>query len=271
VEHPGDYRLKEEPGNTFLTLGGGKQRYMGWGELLRVSQRMPAPRGPVTARLMARAAEPVHLHLEICEKHLLYNAGCLVGNGTVPAKPGGTRTAKDWQELKFTLPGDPIGGGPWYAPKLVSFSIATDTAQGVVDIDKIELIGADGKSLVDNGDFSQGMQRWFFSSDRNHMPWHIKSVLMNVLFDQGIVGLGLFLLMGIAALWRVALGSAKDHPLGPAIAGGLVGFVVVGLFDSLVDVPRLAFIFYLVLLLGLTVRQPKLRTGSSTSSRAAAA
>ena len=257
IEHPGDYRLKEEPGNTFLTLGGGKQRYMGWGELLRVSQRMPAPRGPVTARLVARAAEPVHLHLEICEKHLLYNAGCLVGNGTVPAKPGGSRTANDWQELKFMLPGDPIGGGPWYAPKLVTFSIATDTAQGVVDIDKIELISADGKSLVDNGDFSQGMQRWFFSSDRNHMPWHIKSVLMNVLFDQGLVGLGLFLLMGIAALWRVVLGSAKDHPLGPAIAGGLVGFVVVGLFDSLVDVPRLAFIFYLVLLLGLTVRQPK--------------
>lgn len=77
---------------------------------------------------------------------------------------------------------------------------------------------------------------------------------MNVLFDQGSVGLLLFSAMLLAALWRVSVGTAKDHPLAPGIGGGLVGFVLVGLFDSLVDVPRLAFVFYVVLLLGLTLR-----------------
>jgi hypothetical protein len=245
---------------------------------------MRAPQGPVRVELMARATHPVNLHLEICEKHLLYNAGCLTGGATLQGKPAAsaaaptadaapkpgaatiTGTAGDWQTVKVMLTGKDIGDGPWYAPKLVSFSLATDTPQGVVDIDKIQLTGAQGQPLLDNGDFSQGMQRWFFSSDRNHMPWHIKSVLMNVLFDQGAVGLALFTLMGLAALWRVVLGTARDHPLGPAIAGGLVGFVVVGLFDSLVDVPRLAFVFYLVLLLGLTVRQG--RSKSSSDARA---
>jgi hypothetical protein len=251
IEHPGDYRLKTEAGNTYLTLGGGKQSYMGWGELLRVSQRMPAPRGAVTVNLMARTLQPVNLHLEVCEKHLLYNAGCLLGNIAVKSNPG------EWQPLQVVLKGNALSGGDWYAPRLVAFSVATDTAQGVVDIDMVRMTDGQGRPLLDNGDFSNGLQRWFFSSDRNHMPWHIKSVLMNVLFDQGIVGLVLFVAMGLVAMWRVVLGRGRDHALGPAIAGSLVGFVVVGLFDSLVDVPRLAFAFYLVLLLGLTVRQSR--------------
>ncbi|APW38301.1 hypothetical protein RD110_14800 [Rhodoferax koreense] len=253
-EHPGDYRLKSEPGNTYLTIGGGKQRYMGWGEMLRISQRIAPPTVPAKVSFMARAAQPVYLHLEVCQKHLLYNADCLLGSTTLDVKPD---SKGQWQQVNVPLQGKELSASAWYAPRLTVFSIATGTAEGVVDIDRITLTDGQGRSLLDNGDFSQGLQRWFFSSDRNHMPWHIKSLLMNVLFDQGLVGLALFGLLGITALWRVVLGSAKDHALAPAIAGGLIGFVVVGLFDSLVDVPRLAFLFYLVLMLGLSVRPGK--------------
>jgi hypothetical protein len=83
------------------------------------------------------------------------------------------------------------------------------------------------------------------------------------------VGLALFVAMGLAALWRVTLGRAKDHPLAPGIAGGLVGFVVVGLFDSLLDVPRLAFAFYLVLLLGMTLRHTRPPVAAKPSRNAA--
>jgi hypothetical protein len=247
-EHPGDYRLASQNGQPYLVLGGGRQAYMGWGEVLRISQRIAAPAGPVQVSLKLRAAKPVDLQLEVCEKHLLYNAGCLLGG--VNFKP----TGSDWQTLRLPLTGGPADGGDWYAPRLVVFSIATSTALGLVDVADIHLTDAAGRELLDNGDFAQDLRRWSFSSDRNHMPWHIKNLLMNVLFDQGLAGLALFLALVAAAVWRVALGKAKDHPLAPGIAGGLVGFVVVGLFDSLLDVPRLAFVFYLVLLLGLTVR-----------------
>nr|WP_315240273.1 hypothetical protein [uncultured Albidiferax sp.] len=249
TEHPGDYRLKSEGGNTYLVLGGGKQRYMGWGEILRVSQRIRAPQGPISVALRVRTANELGLHLEVCEKHLLYNGGCFVGASGVKSMPG------VWQDLRIPLGGKNLAGGDWYAPRMVAFSIATGTPRALLDVDNIQLLGPDGRQLLDNGDFSEDMQRWFFSSDRNHMPWHMKNVFMNVLFDQGGVGLLLFSAMLLAALWRVSVGTAKDHPLAPGIAGGLVGFVVVGLFDSLVDVPRLAFMFYVVLLLGLTVRQ----------------
>ncbi len=249
TEHPGDYRLKNENGNNYLVLGGGQQKYMGWGEILRVSQRMRAPEGPVTVDLRVRTASAISLHLEVCEKHLLYNGTCFVGGGAVKPMPG------VWQTLRIPLAGKQLGGSGGVAPRLVVFSIATGTPLGLLDVDKLQLTGPDGRELLDNGDFTEDMQRWFFSSDRNHMPWHIKNMFMHVLFDQGAVGLLLFSAMLLAALWRVSVGSAKDHPLAPGIGGGLVGFVLVGLFDSLVDVPRLAFVFYLVLLLGLTVRQ----------------
>ncbi|WP_295951443.1 hypothetical protein [Rhodoferax sp.] len=261
TEHPGDYRLKSQNGNTYLVLGGGKQQYMGWGEILRVSQRIRAPEGPVTVALRVRTANELGLHLEVCEKHLLYNGGCILASTVVKPMPG------VWQDMRVPLAGNDLGGSNWFAPRLVAFSIATDTALGLLDVDNIQLLGPDGRQLLDNGDFSADMQRWFFSSDRNHLPWHIKNVFMNVLFDQGGVGLLLFSAMLLAALWRVTMGSAKDHPLAPGIGGGLVGFVLVGLFDSLVDVPRLAFVFYVVLLLGLTVRQATVARSASSGRR----
>lgn len=263
IEHPGDYRLASQEGNNYLVLAGGKQRYMGWGEILRVSQRILPPTGPVSVTLSVRVTKPVNVHLEVCEKHLLYSAGCLLGGVYVEPKTTG------WQSFQVPLKGSELRSDDWFAPKLVSFSVATDSAQGLVDVDNIQLQSADGRELLDNGDFSHDLQRWFFSSDRNHLPWHIKNVFMNTLFDQGGVGLALFIAMGMAALWRVTLGRAQDHPLAPGIAGGLVGFVVVGLFDSLLDVPRLAFLFYFVLLLGMTLRHTSPAVAAKPSRRAA--
>jgi len=248
TEHPGDYRLKSQDGNTYLVLGGGKQKYMGWGDILRVSQRIRSPEGPVTVALRVRTAHELGLHLEVCEKHLLYSGACLLQGTSVKPMRG------VWQDLRIPLAGNALGGGDWYAPRLVVFSIATDTPLGLLDVDNIQLLGPDGRELLDNGDFSESMRRWFFSSDQHHLPWHIQNVFMNVLFDQGAAGLLLFSAMLLAALWRVSVGTAKNHPLAPGIGGGLVGFALVGLFDSLVEVPRLAFVFYVVLLLGLTVR-----------------
>jgi O-antigen ligase len=96
--------------------------------------------------------------------------------------------------------------------------------------------------------------QWFFSTDRHHMPWHAKSLIVHLLFEQGLLGLGLAGLMVTAALWRCTVGHARNHPLAPALAGSLLGFVVVGLFDSLVDAPRVAFLFWCVCLLALGLR-----------------
>lgn len=263
AEHPGDYRLVSGDRNTFLTITAG-QHLTGWGEILRLSQRVDVPVAPVQVTADVRAAGEISLHFEVCEKHLLYNASCLIRQIHAKPQPG------EWQRVHVQLDGKGVSHGAWYAPRLLMFSMAMSTRGGRADIDNVTLTDARGRQLLANGDFADGMARWFFSSDRHHMPWHIKSVFMNVLFDQGVAGLVLWLALCAGAMWRVCLGPAREHPLAPPLAGALAGFLVVGLFDSLLDVPRVAFVFYFLLLLALTVRAPRAASARAGSGNAGA-
>lgn len=256
LEHTGDYRLKQDGENAYLTLTGGLH-VNGWGEIFRMSQRVSVPgKAPVVA-VRVRAAKDIGLHFEVCEKHLLYGQNCLTKQLGIKGKPG------VWQELQVVLQGDGASRGSWYAPRLLMFSMAMESRGGVADIDHVALTSADGRQLLVNGDFSNNLAHWFFTSDKHHMPWHIKSMPMNVMFEQGVVGLALWCLLMGGALWRVSMGSARQHPLAPALAASMVGFFVVGLFDSLLDVPRLAWLFYLLVLMALAL--PPLRLQRSKS------
>ena len=241
---PGDYRLATEDDNAYLALIAGNH-VMGWGEILRISQRIdvPAP-GPVEVRLMARTKGPSGLHVEICVKHLLYDAGCAAKHTKIPD------TAGRWQPVAVLLPAVPQPSGAWYVPRQVTFSIATTQADGLTQVDRLQATATDGQQLLTNGDFENGMAHWFFTSDRNHMPWHMKSMVMHLVFEQGLLGAGMVLLLLLLVMLRLAFGNARRHALAPAIVAGLAGFLVVGLFDSVLDVPRLALMFYFVLLVG---------------------
>ncbi|WP_460537040.1 hypothetical protein [Chitinimonas naiadis] len=242
---PGSYRVAEQAGNAYLVLAG-PRHVLGFGELFRISQRVPIIHdGAYSVALDVRLKEDATLHLEVCEKHLLYNAGCALQSIALKA------AENTWQPLSLRLDTQNLSGGEWYAPRLGFFSIAVDTRGKVMEIDNIQLQDARGRSLLANGDFSSGMKRWFFTSDRQHLPWHIKNLLLNVLFDQGLLGLLLFLAVLTAALWRLLAGAAQTNPIAPYLGAALVAFMVVGAFDSLLDVPRLAFLFYVLLILGL--------------------
>ena len=246
TDAPGDYALRGTPGEPTLALSAGRHM-LGWGELLRVSQRVRVPRQPVQVELKVKADRPTGVHLELCEKHLLYNGACLLKDVEVPA------TGSNWQTIHTPLDGAGVSAGHPFAPRLLNFSIGNKAQGTLLEVRDVRLLEAGGEDLLVNGDFSHGMAHWFFSSDRNHLPWHLKNVFVHVLFDQGLFGLCVFVLMLVGALWRLVFGSARAHPLAPAIAAALCGFVMVGLFDSLVDVPRDAFVFYFLLLQGLTL------------------
>ena len=248
-KRPGDYRLHDEGGNTYLTLVAGTHP-MGWGELLRVSQRVQPPVGPAFVRFDVRTAQPLTLHFDVCMKHLLYASGCLIKELKVAPLPG------VWQTVQTELAGNQLSRGEWYAPKLAAFSVAAENSDRRTEIDNLVLAGADGRNLLANGDFSDGMARWFFTSDRNHLPWHIKNVALHLLIEQGVIGLVLWCALLLGALWRVTFGHARAHHLAPGIAGGLAAFAAVGAFDSLLDVPRVAFLFYFLTLLALTLKSP---------------
>lgn len=243
-EHPGDYRRKSEGGIAYLTLTGGLHSN-DVGEIFRVTQRILEPVLPAVVRMRVRADRDVTVHLEICEKQLIYGRSCLVRQTGVKGHAG------TWQTVQVELQGSGPTRGDWYAPRLLAFSMAIESRGGTADIGDVALTGADGRQLLTNGDFSDDMAHWFFSSDRRHLAWHIKSMVLNVLFEQGLVGSTLLGLMLAGAFWRACRGAGRSNPLAPAIVASLTGFLFVGLFDSLLDVPRVAWLFYLLLLLTL--------------------
>jgi hypothetical protein len=252
----GDHRLIEDAsGESHLRLSGGRH-VLDWGEFYRVSQRLAPSAVPVVLRLKMRTEQAAQLHVEVCAKQLLYDDGCVTAKHSVKQRAEG---AGAWRQLQLPFTSRPLDAGTWWAPRPLVFSVAVANRGAVIDVDELSLLDASGRELLLNGDFSSGLSRWFFSSDRHHLPWHIKSLPLHVLFDQGVFGLVIHALLAIGALWRVTVGSGRGHPLAPPLAAGLVGLLVIGLFDSVIDAPRIAFVYYLLLLVALTLPRPPRR------------
>lgn len=250
-EFPGSFHYNRRDGAAFVTLTAPRIKYLSWGEYYRLSQRVDLAPGIFRLRIQVRSTNiRTGLQVEICEKQLLYNANCAV---VVP----NLEPSNDWQTLAATLDTRLVRGGSWVFGKPLFFAIAATEAGAIVDVRKIELLAPDGTDMLVNGDFGDRTARWFSSSDKHHLPYHMKNMVLGVLFDQGLVGVVLFGLVVGGALLRTSVGRARLHPDAPFVAAALVGFLVVGAFDTLLDVPRLAFLFYVVAIIGLALRSPR--------------
>ena len=257
-DYTGDYRLLapaagRDGAAVVLTSG---RHELGGGALFRFSQRVsPAFSAAPLLRLRLRNDAPVKIEAEVCSKHLLYPSDCSSAQVGVAGKKG------IWQSIELRFKGEMPGGGAWYAPQLIVFSIALGSNLNHAEIDDIELIDASGANLLSNGHFERGLAHWYFSSDRLHLPFHAKNMALHLLFEQGLLGLLAASLLLAGAIWRVSLGAARRHVLAPALAAALVGVLVVGLADSVLDMPRAAFLTWL--LAGLALSLPAGRNARS--------
>lgn len=255
-DQTGDYRLiARQDGGQAVALSSGKQPE-GWAQTLRFSQRMASPAaGPVVLELNVRVDQPMQLGADICEKHLIYAGACVATS--LDVKP----VASPWQRITLKLapskPGAPaLTGGAWYAPRLTVFSVQVSSTGQRVEIDDLRLTDAYGKPLLRNGDFERGLAHWFISSDRKHLPWHAKNLGLHLLIEQGVAGLLAFVLLVAVALWRVSLGAARRHALAPLLGAALLSMLVVGMVDSLLDMPRISFMLLLLAAAALMLRSP---------------
>lgn len=223
---------------------------LSWGDMLRVSQVVPQAFGDAwTAEFDIRTKQPQDVHVELCGKHLLYSAGCAIAS--VPIRPGGEG---GWQHIVVKLKeGGPVSHGPWYAPQRTFFAIAVGSERAVADIDHLRLLDASGVDKLRNGDFEQGSDFWFFSSDRDHLPWHAKNVFIHLLLEQGLLGLAAFGLTLLAAAVRLVR-LAPRWPLAPYFLASLAGLLTIGMVDSLLDMPRLTTLICVVLFVTLVYR-----------------
>lgn len=258
AERPGSHAWQrlDDRGDGQLTLTG-PGHVAGWGEIYRFSQRVPALPGrwQVDARL--RPSGELRLHVEICAKHLLYDAGCSTGSQVLRPQSG------TWQTVSIRTDGSVTPAGPQGLPTLAMFSIAVATAGAKLEIDQLRLIAPDGREIGRNPGFQDGLAGWFFSSDRHHLPWHAKNLGLHLLIEQGAIGLVAFSLLMIGALARLARRDAG--PMAGTLAGALTGFLVVGLFDSLLDAPRVAWVCYLLAAWALLAPRTAVRQAAQTA------
>jgi hypothetical protein len=228
----------------------------------QMAQRIAAPEpaadaaAPVAVlRLLARSSEPgAGLRASICGRT------CVTASATLgkPVKPG------QWQNVALRFNGPPPDTGPWWLPRPVVFALGAQPATTTVQVDQLSLTDGQGMELLDNGGFDGGLAHWYLVGDPPFGPWHLQNAGVHLLFEQGLLGLAAWAAACGVALWRLTVGVARQRSLAPPLAAALLGALVLGLWDSLFDLPRAAFLGGCLLAAALGVadhRQHRKRKG----------
>lgn len=242
------YRYLDQAGNRWLRLAAGEYA-AGYGELLRIWQTVqPEPGADYQLAIDVRTDSPMaFVHVRLCERQLLYPVNCMaMPLRRLPAGP-------QWQRLSMPLHAGVLGSRT--AP--VRLELAVEGQRATVEVDNVSLRRmADGAEMLRNGDFSETNDYWFFSSDRHHLPWHIKSLPLNLYFEMGWPGLAGAAILLLATCVPLLRRAGRQHADVDAAAwlAAIAGVQLVGSFDSLIDVPRITVLYLLVL--GAAALQP---------------
>jgi hypothetical protein len=243
-EFSGAVQRHTEPGSevqTFVRLKGPAARQELAGLFVLTQQAGKLLPGPHRVALRMRVQAPVELKLTLCEKHLLYDGDCQ--RASIQLSPGKVA----WQTLEAPLLGPSLGASPWYLPRTGEFSLALASAGGAADLTWIQLADAQGERKLENSDFSEGMAHWFFGARSYFLPWHIDNLFLELLIELGLVGLLLFGALLAGVLHCLLAGAARLQTLSPYLAASLFAALLLGLVSSLMDVPRVALLLWLML------------------------
>ena len=242
---PAMYRIDSENGNQYLKLSSGV------GDSLFMGQNINAtPHTQYLLRVDLRSSKDmVSLAIPICEKSLLYSFRC--SGITVTEKS----TAGQWQHIEQLIDSKEVGepllekvGNLSKRP--VQISLHNSTANNIIDVDNVSLTDSTGSNLIANGDFTQGVDFWFFSTD-NHWPWHIENLPVHVLFDQGWLGVSAFFLLFANAIYNCCRRLPQKNTFAAILLSSFSGYMVVGFLNSPFDYPRLTLLFFLLLFMAL--------------------
>ncbi|WP_291991402.1 hypothetical protein [Candidatus Accumulibacter sp. ACC007] len=231
---------------TYLRLSGPSQdaRRQGAFELLqRVS---PLHDGTYTLAMDLRAPQEARLSVAVCQRHLLYEASC---RGTLVRVPAGDA---QWHHFSLRLNAPAASTAGAWPPALGFLSLRLLAGSGdAIDVAKLHLLDDTGRDLLENGGFSDGLAHWFFAGRHYFVPWHIDNLFLEMLIDQGVCGLLLLLVLLALACVNLLRGPGRTHVLAPFLLATLIAFMTVGVFSSLLDMPRPAFLFFLLLCFAL--------------------
>ena len=130
--------------------------------------------------------------------------------------------------------------------KPLEISIMNRGLKGALDIGKVEIYSPSGQQVIKNPDFSNRFDYWVFSNG-NHLAWHIKNIWVSAFFEGGIIELILLSFL-LASLLRSSYAGIKTsgNPFYLVILSSISAFIIVGLFGSVFDDPRVSWLFFTI-------------------------
>jgi hypothetical protein len=237
TERPSEVTVGRDAEGTFVSLHALTPLYFG--------QKIDPPAvGPMQLRLRVRGDAPVSYI--VCDKVLLYSQNCR-GGQVSPTGPDA------WAPASASVDGTGLGTATVLdiVSRPVELALYTTTG-ATIGFRDVSLRDAAGRELLANGDFREGTDRWLFTDD-DHVAWRIKNQYVMRLFELGIVGLVSLLAvcgLGVAGGVRAAF---RGDPMGGIVAGAIVAFMASGIADDVLEVPKIATVFYLIAFTGMTM------------------
>ena len=206
-------------------------------------------------QLKVRGVENTHeyLILEFCERHVLkYLPECIWSQIEIP------KNTIDWRVFNVKVKLGHLGietfGLTWRKfgqfTRPVEIAILNRGIRQKVDISQISLLDSDGKELLRNGSFENGLDHWFISYG-DHLRWHIKNVFVYIFYEGGVLGLIVLALVLAFVASNLLRRIINRDEFAVLYASALTGIILVGLFDSLFDEPRIALMIWLLIWLSL--------------------
>lgn len=237
---PASYAFEPEGNNRFLRLFPGSPLY--FEQYVGVSSH-----SQYRLELKIRAPTRATIYVYVCEKNLLYSFRC-----AAPIRYN-VESLDKWVEQNTTVNTGEIGRSSglfgWISTRPVKFTLYAPGPESV-DVDDVRFIDISGHNRIDNGNFSAGLDRWFFSTD-DHLAWQIKDHWAHVYFEQGVLGVAAFLIFLIYLVTVLLSHVPKGDGFAAVSLASVLGFLTVGFFGFLFDTPRMLVLFAFVSLVGL--------------------
>ncbi len=237
--------LHEDDTNTYLRLSNSMDLAMGQRVNLEAGQPYK-----LSLEVKAKANNIGSLDISVCRRNIIvpWDSDCISTSRAV--KEG------QWQHLDWEFNIGNIGDGFRLGrrPLVLRLTHFVYNPQGVnnlpinfIDIDNIKLMDRYGEDHVTNGRFENGLDNWFPTSDHAHLPLHIKNLWVNVYFEQGLLGIIAFLALNLYVLTSGLRQALRGELFALTLLSSLMGFFSVGLIGTLYDVPRVIFLFFLLM------------------------
>jgi hypothetical protein len=244
-------KLTRTDADNFITLTPGSDSGVTY---LRQRLRVSAS-NKYRLQLKVRGGKDTHEYLimEFCERHVLkFLPECEWHQIEIP------KNTTDWRVFNVNVNLGHLGketfGLTWRKfgqfTRPMEIAILNRGIRQKIDIADVTLAASDGEQFLRNGSFDQGMDHWFISYG-DHLRWHIKNVFVYIFFEGGTLGLVVLALLLAVVAYKLKRRIIARDGFAVLYASALTGIVFVGLFDSLLDEPRIALLISMLIWLAL--------------------